>query len=143
MNERDKMPTLKYPKVVTTETEVRRCPFCDSVDLSLRKEIIDTYDRYYVMCDCCKAKGSIAAIPYVAIKKWDGIGIEYGLSRKEQFKPTRGSSKSLLQTAILLHETKEFNKLSVEEIYSILLCGLKEKENIDDRKRINKVNSRQ
>lgn len=51
---------------------------------------------------------------------------------EKQFKPTRGSDKSLLQTAILLHETKKFNKLSVEEIYSILLNEqnkAKEKDN--------------
>ena len=41
----------------------------------------------------------------------------------EKFKCTRGSGKPLLQTAILLHETKEFNKLSIKEIYSILLYG--------------------
>lgn len=76
------MPILKYPKVVTAETQARKCPFCDSEDLSLQKENIDTYDRCYVMCDCCKAKGPIAAIAYVAIKKWNGIGIEYELSRK-------------------------------------------------------------
>ena len=50
---------------------------------------------------------------------------------KKCFKPTRGSSKSLLQTAILLHETKEFNKLSVEEIYSILMTGYNEQKDLN------------
>ena len=102
------MPTLKYQKVVTTETEARRCPFCNSEDISINKEIIDTYDRYYVMCNYCKAKGPIAAIPYTAIKKWDGIEIEYGLSRKEQFEPTRGNSKSLLQKDLSRTHNNEY-----------------------------------
>jgi len=49
---------------------------------------------------------------------------------KKQYKPTRGSGKSLLQAAILLHEIKEFNKLSVEEIYSILMYGYIERKDL-------------
>lgn len=50
---------------------------------------------------------------------------------KQQYKPTRGSGKSLLQAAIVLHEVPEFDKLSVEEIYSILMTGYKETEQKD------------
>ena len=49
---------------------------------------------------------------------------------KKYFIPTRGSGKSILQTAILLRETKEFNKLSVEEIYSILMSGYNKQKDL-------------